>query len=165
MKALYASVLLIGLVQSSANARPRHCMFRLHVEANAQDTDAFASSVKAQLSGKNVAIEKIPRISEQDVIGFKPYQHEGGGDFGVLLQLDDHGRIALDTLTVERRGRYAFVFINGRPITEIMIDKRISDGKLYIKSGLTAADLMLMKKDWKLIKPVPKPAAAEPVGR
>jgi hypothetical protein len=36
-------------------------------------------------------------------------------------------------------------------ITELQIDKRVSDGKIYIPSGLTAADVELMKKQWRLI--------------
>jgi len=45
-----------------------------------------------------------------------------------------------------------FVFINnGRPITELEIDKRVSDGKIYVPSGLTAADIELMKKEWRMI--------------
>jgi len=43
------------------------------------------------------------------------------------------------------------VFVNGRAITELQIDKRVSDGKIYIPSGLTAADIDLMKKDWRSI--------------
>ena len=66
-------------------------------------------------------------------------------------QLDEHGRVVLDTLSVERRGSLLFVFINGRPITELEIDKRVSDGKIYIPSGLTSADIELMKKDWRMI--------------
>ena len=71
--------------------------------------------------------------------------------YGALIQLDDHGRIALDSLSIERRGGLVFVFINGRPVTELQIDQRVSDGKIYIASGLTAADIALMKKDWRLI--------------
>jgi len=37
---------------------------------------------------------------------------------------------------------------NGRAITELQIDRRVSDGKIYIASGLTANDLELLKKDW-----------------
>ena len=44
-----------------------------------------------------------------------------------------------------------FVFISGRFITNLQIDKRVSDGKIYIPSGLTAADIDLMKKDWRQI--------------
>ena len=92
----------------------------------------------------------IPRISEQDVIGFYPYP-AANGTYGALFQLGEHGRIALDALSIERRGGLLFVFINSRPITELQIDKRVSDGKIYISSGLSSADIELMKKDWRLL--------------
>jgi hypothetical protein len=150
MKRLCATILLMFLAGSPGFGKNRHCMLRVHTEANPQDTASFSTSVKAQLSGKQVAIERVARITEWDVQAFYPYPL-GNGQFGVLLQLDEHGRIALDVLSVERRGGFLFVFINGRPITELQIDKRVTDGQLYIPSGLTAADLELMKKDWKLI--------------
>jgi hypothetical protein len=150
MKRFCASIILVSLACFSAAGKKRHSMLRVHTEANVRDTGTFASSVRAQLSGKSVAIEKIPRISEQDVVAFTPYSL-GQGNFGALFQLDDHGRLALETLSVERRGGFVFVFINGRAITEMQIDKRVSDGKLYLASGLTAADVELMKKDWPLI--------------
>ncbi len=131
-------------------AKPRHCIFRVHAQANPQDTEIFATSVRAQLSGKNVAIEKIPRISERDVIAYYPYTAKDG-TYGALLQLDEHGKIMLDTLSIERRGSFLFVLINGRLITQLEIDKRVSDGKIYIASGLTAADIDSMKRDWRLI--------------
>ena len=77
----------------------------------------------------------------------------GNNQFAALLQLDEHGRIALDEVSVERRGGFLFVFVNGRAITELQIDKRVSDGQVYIPSGLTAADIVSMKRDWKLMGP------------
>ena len=138
------------LAVTPATAKDRHCMLRLHVQANPRDTTAFATSVPAKFSGKDIAIERTPRISEQDVVAFYPYS-AADKSYGALIQLDDHGRIALDSLSVERRGSLVFVFINGRPITELQIDKRVSDGRIYIASGLTAVDIALMKKDWRLI--------------
>ena len=125
-------------------------MLRVHAQANQRDTAVFATSVRAQVSGKDVAIEKMPRISEQDVIAFYPYAG-ANGTYGALFQLDEHGRVALDALSIERRGSFLFVFINGRAITELEIDKRVSDGRIYVPSGLTGADIELMKKDWRLI--------------
>jgi hypothetical protein len=125
-------------------------MLRIHAQANQRDTAVFATSVRAQVSGKDVAIEKMPRISEQDVIAFYPYA-AANGTYGALFQLDEHGRVALDALSIERRGGFLLVFINGRPITELEIDKRVSDGRIYVPSGLTGADIDLMKKDWRLI--------------
>ena len=154
MKRLCALVACVFLVWPAAKAlsasKPRHCILRVHAQANPRDTDVFATSVRAQLSGKDVAIEKMPWISEHDVIAFSPYQARDG-TYGALLQLDEHGRVVLDTLSVERRGSFLFVFVNGRPITELEIDKRVSDGKIFIPSGLTAGDIESMKRDWRLI--------------
>ena len=150
MKAFCALWLWLLVALPVGFAKERHCIFRLHAQGNPQDTEVFSTSVRAQLSGKDVAIEKIPRISERDVIAFYPYP-AANGTYGALFQLDENGRIALDTLSIERRGSYLFVIINGRLITELAIDKRVSDGKIYIASGLTAADINLMKKDWRLL--------------
>jgi len=150
MKAFCALWLWLFVALPIGFAKERHCIFRVHAQGNPQDTEVFSTAVRAKLSGKDVAIEKIPRISEQDVIAFYPYP-AANGTYGALFQLDEHGRIALDTLSIERRGSYLFVFINGRPITELAIDKRVSDGKIYIASGLTAADIESMKKEWRLL--------------
>ena len=150
MKTLCALALWLSLALPAGVAKEEHCQFRVHAQANPRDTTIFATSVHAQLSGKDVAIEKMPRMSELDVIAFYPYPAKNG-TYGALFQLDEHGRIALDTVSIERRGSLLFVLINGRPITELEIDKHVSDGKIYIASGLTAADIESMKKDWRLI--------------
>jgi len=152
MKAFCALGLWLLVALPVGVAKERHCIFRVHVQGNPQDTAVFSTSVRAQLSGKEVAIEKMPWISERDVIAFSPYP-AANGTYGALFQLDEHGRVVLDTLSVERRGSLLFVFINGRLVPEpgLQIDKRVSDGKIYIASGLTAADINLMKKDWRLL--------------
>src|SRR6266487_2192136 len=150
MKALCVFAICVAFALADGIAKQRHCTFRVHAQANPRDTDVFATSVRAQISGKNVAIEKMPWISEQDVTAFSPYPARDG-TYGALIQLDEHGRVVLDTLSIERRGSFLFVFINGRLITELEVDRRVSDGKIYIPSGLTAADIDLMKKDWRLI--------------
>jgi hypothetical protein len=150
MKTLGAFAFCVLVALSTGSTKQRHCMLRVHAQANQQDTAVFATSVHAQVSGKDVAIEKMPRISEQDVIAFYPYA-AANGSYGALFQLDEHGRVALDALSIERRGSFLFVFINGRPITELEIDRRVSDGRIYIPSGLSGADIELMKKDWRLI--------------
>ena len=150
MKILGAIVLCLLLAPVTGFAKPQHCTFRVHAQANPRDSEVFSTSVRAQAFGKEIAIEKIPWISEHDVMAFSAYSAPDG-TYGALIQLDEHGRVILDTLSVERRGRFLFVFINGRFITELQIDKRVSDGKIYIPSGLTAADIDLMKKEWRLI--------------
>ena len=139
---------MVLLYVASAVAKDRHCTLRIHAEANANDTAVFSSP--SQFSGRNVLIEKVPAISERDVIAFYPYP-AADGSYGALFQLDNHGRLALDALSIERRGKTVFVFVNGRPITELQVDQRVSDGKIYLPSGLGAADLESMKKSWRLL--------------
>src|SRR5881394_2590083 len=150
MKTLCAFAFCLFFAATEGAAKQRHCTFRLHAQANPRDTEVFATSVRAQVSGKNVAIEKMPWISEGDVVAFATYP-AANGTYGALFQLDEHGRVVLDTLSVERRGSLLFVFINGRPITKLEVYRRVSDGKIYIPSGLTSADVELMKKDWRMI--------------
>jgi hypothetical protein len=149
MKPIFAS-LIVAFLAISATGKDRHCTFRVHAEANPNDTAIFSSSIRALFSGKQVAIERMPRLSERDVVAFYPYP-TADGSYGALFQLDDHGQLALDALSIERRGSLLFVLINGRAITELQIDRRVSDGRIYIASGLTKADIDLMKKDWRLI--------------
>jgi hypothetical protein len=150
MRTLCVFVLCLVFALTEAAAKQRHCTFRVHAQANPRDTDVFSMSAGSTSSGKAIAIQKLPWITEHDVMAFSPYPAQNG-TFGALFQLDDHGRVVLDTLSVERRGGYLFVFINGRMITGLQIDKRVTDGKIYIPTGLTAADIELMKKQWRLI--------------
>jgi len=144
-RALAIGLLLI-LAAPLALAKSKKCTVRLHAQGNENDGSAFATPVTTPFSGKNIFIEKIPTISERDVSAYRPYA--ANGSFGVLLQLDEHGRLALDALSVERRGGTVLVFINGRVVTELFIDRRVSDGQIFIPSGLTAADITSMQKSW-----------------
>jgi len=146
----FASAILALVALTPCAAKERHCTFRLHAEANAKDTAVFSSAIRSQFSGKNVVIEKTPTISERDVVAFYPYPAENGS-YGTLLQLDDHGKLALETLSIERRGSFVFIFVNGRLITELQVDRRVSDGRIYLPAGLSAADIASMRKDWRLI--------------
>ena len=135
---------------AGAAAAAPHCTFRVHLTANENDGDVFAQPVPS-LTGKTVHIERTAGISENDVKAFYPYKSVDGAGYGSFLQLDDHGRTIFGTLSVEHRGSTLFLFLNGRPLTELLIDKRVKDGRIYLPAGLTEADIKLMAKDWKLL--------------
>src|SRR2546421_2488813 len=140
-----ALAVFIGLTIASQGEAKTYSTIRVHAEADASNGPVFSTQLK--FLGRMVTIEKVPTLSENDVTGFQTYRAADGTN-GALFQLNDHGRLALDTVSVERRGGVLFVFINGRPITELRVDRRVSDGKIYIASGLTANDIELLKKDW-----------------
>ena len=151
MKLLLAIAMGALLVAPAGFAKKARCTFRLHVEGSANDSSVFATRLRSASSDREVFIEKVPRISELDVAAFHPYGGGSDGNYGALIQLNDHGRLALDTLSIEHRGRSAFVFVNGRYVTELQIDRRVSDGQIYVASGLTENDIQLMARDWRLI--------------
>lgn len=148
MRTLLAAALIFSLGAGAAEAGG-HCIFRVHIEANSRDGEVFAQPIRS-LTGRDVFIERTAWLSEGDVKRYYPYR-AADGTYAALLELDDHGRTVLDTLSVEHRGALLYVFINGRPLTELQIDRRIKDGRIYLASGLTEADIKLMNKDWKLI--------------
>jgi hypothetical protein len=150
MKTLCVLAFSLLFATTHGFGKQRHCTFRVHAQANPRDTEIFSTSQGTQGSGKGLAIEKMPWISEHDVAAFFPYPAQNG-TYGALFQLDEHGTVVLDTLSVEHRGGFLFVFVNGRLVTDLQIDKRVSDGKIYVPSGLSASDIDLMKKDWRLI--------------
>jgi hypothetical protein len=155
MKRLLGCVLVFLLAASTGAAGKRHCTLRAHAEANSHDTDVFSTQLQSAATGRKVSIEKVPTISEFDVASFRPYA-ANDGTFGALFQLNDHGKLALDTLSVDRRGTMLYIIVNGRPAAELQIDRRVSDGKLYVASGLTAGDLELMKNDWPMCRAAKK---------
>lgn len=141
------TLLLVLAIAQMALAKSPHCTVRVHAQTDARDGSTFATPITTPITGKNIFIEKIPTISERDVVAFRPYPLKDGS-FGVLFQLSDHGRLALETLSMEHRGSTLIVLVNGRALTELMVDRRVSDGRLYVAAGLTAADVQLMEKDW-----------------
>jgi len=150
MKLIAACALFALLLPALSEARKPRCTLRVHLEANERDSEVFASQMRSPATGKKVVIEKAATISENDVVAFHPYQ-ASDGSYGVLFKLNDHGKLALDTLSVERRGRFLYIFVNGRPVSELQIDRRVSDGQLYVASGLTQSDVQLMAKEWRVI--------------
>ncbi|MEP6820980.1 MAG: hypothetical protein ABI946_01375 [Chthoniobacterales bacterium] len=147
MRRLATLFLLALLISAPAKAAKLRTSLRAHSEANAHDGSAFSSPIKSTTTGESLFIQKVPVISEHDVVAFAPYRAPDGS-YGALFEFDDHGKLALDTLSIERRGTYLYVFVNGRNVAELLIDRRVSDGKLYLPSGLTEKDIAQMKKDW-----------------
>ncbi len=150
MKRFVALSIFALLVFGPAEAKKPQCTLRAHVEGNAKDGAVFSTQLRSPATGKKITIEKIPTISERDVVAFYPVP-AADGTFGVLFKLDDHGKLALDTLSLEKRGTFLYVFVNGRPGAELQIDRRGSDGRLFVPTGLTPSDIELMKKQWRLI--------------
>jgi hypothetical protein len=123
---------------------------RFHTETRQQDGQTFAMPIQLQHPPRVAYISKIPAISERDITAIYPFQAQDG-TWGCLFQLDQHGRIALDTLSIEKRGTSIVAAVNGRQIIDLLIDRRVSDGLITIPRGLTPEDIAALQKKFAVI--------------
>ena len=134
---------LLALVFLAAASKPK-LTIRFHTEANANSGPSFA--IKATLpDASTLSISKIADISENDIVAVFPFPAEDGS-MGCAFKLDNHGRISLASLSQEYRGSLLIGFVNARPVTAMLIDRKVFDGILTIPRGLTPNEIALIQK-------------------
>jgi hypothetical protein len=142
-RALLIPLLALSLV-GFAKKEPKATV-RFHTQANSADTAAFSVKVNLQDPPREVFIQKIPFISENDVAAIYPFAAPDG-TLGCAFKLDQHGTLELDTQSIMRKGSVIVAFVNGRQICDLLIDKRVSDGVLFIPRGLNAQEIASLQK-------------------
>ncbi len=122
---------------------------RFHAQVNTFDP-TFAAQVKIGNPPRQLIVEKIPSLSERDIVGFYPFK-ASDGTFSAAFQLDRHGSIILQSLSTEKRGQSIVAAVNARPVALLAVDKTITDGILYIPSGLTLDEIHQMGASFSLM--------------
>jgi hypothetical protein len=112
---------------------------RFHIQTNELDA-SFSTPVTLVDPPRRVFVEKVPSISEKDISSFAPYR-AADGSYSVAFQLDRHGQLTLQNLSLQKRGQMLMATVNGRLITPLTIDKPINDGVIYVPFGLTEAEI------------------------
>jgi len=136
---------LLALALVAAASKPK-LTIRFHLEASPTSGPAFTTTAKLP-DDRGICISKVADIGEGDVAAIYPFP-TADGTLGCALRLTMHGQIALDVLSGESHGSTLVGFVNGRPVTAMVIDRRVSDGIITIPRGLTPAEVELMKKNF-----------------
>ncbi|MDP9291529.1 MAG: hypothetical protein M3O82_04090 [Verrucomicrobiota bacterium] len=123
---------------------------RFFTESSVHDSAVFGNPVQLRNPDRVTYISKIPAISERDIAGVFPFP-AADGTAGCAFQLDEHGTIMLDTLSVEKRGTTLLAMVNGRRVIDILIDKRVADGLVTIPRGLAALEIDQLVKAFPVI--------------
>jgi len=122
---------------------------RFHVETHERDGAVFAMPVKFQNPPRAGFAERVPSISERDIRAIYPTQAPDGS-FGCVFALTVHGRLALQTLSNTRRGSTMVVFVSTKSgthqVIDMLIDKPISDGIIFIPRGLSQLEVQALAK-------------------
>ena len=146
---------LLGFALLGMGGKPP-VIIRFFVEANAQDTERFASPIKLQNPPREAFIEKVPTISERMVKAIYPFQAPNG-TWGCAFKLDEGGRIDLEAASAERRGSSMVAFLGTKTgthqVVDMLIDKPIHDGVISIPYGLTELEIAALSKEYPVLGP------------
>ncbi len=134
-------LLLISL--SSVVAADKNLVtIRLHTEGKQQSGDSFVAEIQLFNPQKKIYIEKVPIISEKDIVSFYPFPaQDGSGSIGAYFRLDADGTNKLEQHTASSREALDVVLINGRVGPAMQVDKKITDGLLMVPAGFTPLEI------------------------
>jgi len=141
------SLLLCAFVFLGFGKKEPPLAVTFNVETGAHDSESFATPVQVSNPPRTIFVEKMPSITDREIHSVFPFA-AADGTLGCAFQLDDHGRMWLDSLSVEKKGRSLVAFVNGRAVACLLIDKEINDGLISIPAGLTQQEVAILVKKY-----------------
>jgi len=142
-------VLLLALCCLGMGKKKLDLSVRFYTQAAKIDSESFAVPVTL-LNGTQTYVDVISAISEHDIVAIYPFPVADGSG-GCAFKLDDHGTISLDTLSVAKKGTLLIATINGRQVSDILIDQRVSDGIVTIPNGITTDEMKQLLKRYPVL--------------
>lgn len=130
--------------------KPPPVSIRLHSEGNEKEGDSFVTPVELTNPQKKVFIRRVPILTERDIKKFLPFPGRDGM-VGAYFFLDPHGADKLEQFTTEDRGKLAVVMINGRVGAALKVDKRVTDGILFVPGGIMPNEIELLQAKYPVI--------------
>jgi hypothetical protein len=115
---------------------------RIHGEGIAAEAPTFAFPATL-LNGQETFLSRMPLLTQREVRAVYPFPAADGTQ-GVYLKLDNHGTGLLQQHSMERRGRTLIVLLNGRQVSNLLVDRPVTDGIVGIPRGLSAEDITLL---------------------
>lgn len=87
-------------------------------------------------SGETICFRSIPVLTETDILKASSMNGDYLG-YIIAIELNNGGRVKLNMITRENRGKRLGVYVAGRMVTAPVINSVISDGKAAIAGGFT----------------------------
>jgi hypothetical protein len=138
MRLLYLVLGLAALLLAGGAKKPVIDV-RVHALGNASEAPTFAFPATL-LNGTPVFLQRMPLVTQREVRAVYPFQ-AADGTLGTYLQLDSHGTRLLQQHSMSRQGDVLVVLVNGRQISNLLVDRPINDGIISIPRGLVADDI------------------------
>lgn len=133
---------------------------RFHTEANKNDSDTFSIPVNLIYQRRQAYLSKVADISEKMIEKILPFPTKDGS-WGCVIKLNPMGRIRLENMSGGNRGSALVIFVStqagNHQVADMIIDRTVTDGVITIPRGLTEIEMVLLKKQFKILGEVVKP--------
>jgi hypothetical protein len=150
---ILAAILALGASAFGSSQKPKVTV-RFHAEVNPNDGTSFAMPVNLQYARRAAHVARVPAFSEKQIRAIYPFQADDG-TWGCFFQLDDQGRIRLETMSSEQMHTALVLFVGTKTgqhqVIDMLIDKTISTGAITVPRGMTAAEVVVLKQQFPVI--------------
>jgi preprotein translocase subunit SecD len=85
----------------------------------------------------------MPLATQSEIEAIYPFAAADGSQ-GVYLKLDQHGSRLLQQHSMSQQGKMLAVMLNGRMVSNLLVDRPIADGIVAVPRGLTPEDIAVL---------------------
>ncbi|MBJ7258888.1 MAG: hypothetical protein JHD33_05040 [Chthoniobacterales bacterium] len=135
-------LLAAAALACAAGAKKPVLDLRIHGEGTEAEAPTFAIPATL-LNGKPAFLQRMPIVSQSEVESIYPFAAADGSQ-GVYLKLGAHGSRLLQQHTMSQQGRYLVVMLNGRMVSNLLVDRPVTDGIVCLPRSLTPEDIALL---------------------
>jgi hypothetical protein len=151
-----AAICLAPFLLTGAAEKPDFFL-SFNAEGNPQDTNTFSQQVEVPYpTPHKIYVEKVPRMSERDVQWIFLTQADDG-TFGCTFQLNETGRLHLEVLSGDLKGKSLVVFLRTKNsihlVINLVIDRQITDGIIFVPHGFSTLEAHDLTKGFKVMNP------------
>ena len=133
---------VLALLCLGGAKKPPMVDVRIHALGTAAEAPTFAIPATL-LNGTPVFLARMPLLSQREIKAIYPFV-AADGSHGTYFKVDNHGSRVLHQHTMSQRGETLVVLINGRQVSNLLVDRPIDDGIVSIPRGLSADDITLL---------------------
>lgn len=131
-----------------AGKTPPKSTLRIHVQTENQGAmGTQIVPVTLYNPTKQIVVRAQPELSERDIATLESSPADVAS--AMRITFNDHGRIVLNTVTMENQGKILVVFLNGRVVYAPIIDKVVTDGTLIIPRGVVEEEVTTLREQVK----------------
>ena len=127
---------------------------RFHAEANPSDGASFVMPAKLHNQRRDVSLSRVPAINEKQIKAIYPFPGDDG-TWGCVFQLDQQGRIRLETMSSEQLHTALVLFVSTKQgqhqVIDMLIDRPVTTGIITVPRGLTDTEVAVMKTQFTVL--------------